>query len=189
MDIKATEIPGVLLLKPRYFRDARGYFVETYNLSGARAAGLTTDFVQDNQAFSQKRGTVRALHFQVPPHAQAKLVRVLRGSIHDVAVDLRTGSPTYGRWTAVTLTALGGEQIFVPRGFAHGYCTLEADTEVAYKVDDYYAPDCDRGLIWNDPSLAIDWPVAAADAVLSDKDPKLPRFADFVSPFRYDRGG
>jgi len=188
MDTTAAEISGVLLLKPRYFKDARGYFVETYNLSGARAAGLTAEFVQDNQAFSHQRGTVRALHFQVPPHEQAKLVRVLRGSIYDVAVDLRAGSPTHGRWTAATLTAQGGEQVFVPRGFAHGYCTLEADTEVAYKVDDYYAPDCERGLIWNDPTLAIDWPVATSDAVLSDKDRQLPRFADFVSPFRYDRG-
>lgn len=187
MDIAATEIPGVFFLKPRYFRDARGYFVETYNLRAVRAAGIATEFVQDNQAFSASRGTVRALHFQVPPHAQAKLVRVLRGSIHDVAVDLRAGSPSYGCWTAVTLTAQGGEQVFVPRGFAHGYCTLEADTEVAYKVDDYYAPDCDRGLIWNDPTLAIDWPVTAAAAVLSDKDRQLPRFADFASPFRYDR--
>lgn len=185
MDITAAEIPGVLLLKPRFFHDARGYFVETYNLRDARAAGLTGDFVQDNQALSLKRGTVRALHFQAPPHAQAKLVRVLRGSIYDVAVDLRVGSPTYGRWTAATLTARGGEQILVPRGFAHGYCTLEPDTEVAYKVDDYYAPDCDGGLIWNDPTLAIDWPVTASEAVLSDKDLKLPRFADFRSPFRY----
>jgi dTDP-4-dehydrorhamnose 3,5-epimerase len=189
MEVIATDIPGVLLLKPRYFNDARGYFVETYNLRAARAAGLTADFVQDNQAFSHKRGTVRALHFQVPPRAQAKLVRVLRGSIYDVAVDLRVGSPTYGRWTAATLTAEHGEQVFVPRGFAHGYCTLEADTEVAYKVDDYYAPDCEGGLIWNDPTLAIDWPVAASEAMLSDKDLKLPQFADFVSPFRYDRAG
>lgn len=189
MEVIATDIPGVLLLKPRYFHDARGYFVETYNLRAAHVAGLTAEFVQDNQAFSHKRGTVRALHFQVPPHAQAKLVRVLRGSIYDVAVDLRAGSPTYGRWTAATLTAEHGEQVFVPRGFAHGYCTLEPDTEVAYKVDEFYAPDCERGLIWNDPTLAIDWPVAAAEAVLSDKDRQLPRFADFVSPFRYDRAG
>ena len=189
MQVFPTDIPGVLLLKPRYFNDARGYFVETFNLRGAGAAGITAEFVQDNQAFSKKSGTVRALHFQAPPHAQAKLVRVLRGSIYDVAVDLRAGSPTYGRWAAATLTASGGEQVFVPRGFAHGYCTLEADTEVAYKVDDYYAPDCDRGLIWNDPTLAIDWPVKAFDAVLSDKDRSLPRFADFASPFRYDPAG
>lgn len=189
MEVKATNIPGVLLLKPRYFHDARGYFVETYNERSARQSGLVADFVQDNQALSLRRGTVRALHFQVPPKAQAKLVRVLRGSVYDVAVDLRAGSPHYGRWVGATLTAQGGEQIFVPRGFAHGYCTLEADTEVAYKVDDYYAPECERGLAWDDPALGIAWPVSAADAVLSDKDRKLPRLADFTSPFRYGGEG
>jgi dTDP-4-dehydrorhamnose 3,5-epimerase len=188
MDVKATDIPGVLLLKPRYLHDARGYFVETYNTRAAHEAGLKSEFVQDNQALSLKQGTVRALHFQVPPRAQAKLVRALRGSIYDVAVDLRVGSPTYGRWTAATLSAQSGEQLFVPRGFAHGYCTLEPDTEVAYKVDDYYSLECERGIIWNDPTLAIGWPAAAANAVLSDKDRKLPRLADFVSPFRYDAG-
>lgn len=188
MEVSPTSIPGVLLLKPRYFRDARGYFVETYNARTAHDAGLTAGFVQDNQALSLKRGTVRALHFQVPPRSQAKLVRVLRGGIYDVAVDLRVGSPSYGRWTGATLTAQGGEQIFVPRGFAHGYCTLEDDTEVAYKVDDYYAPECERGLAWDDPTIGIGWPVAPADALLSDRDHKLPRFADFASPFRYDGG-
>jgi len=188
MDVKATDIPGVLLLKPRFFHDARGFFVETYNARAAHEAGLNAEFVQDNQALSLKHGTVRALHFQVPPRVQGKLVRVLRGSVYDVAVDLRVGSPTYGRWIAATLTAQGGEQLFVPRGFAHGYCTLEPDTEVAYKVDDYYAPDCEKGVIWNDPTLAVDWPVSPADAVLSDKDRKLPRLADFASPFRYDGG-
>jgi dTDP-4-dehydrorhamnose 3,5-epimerase len=188
MQVQAAEIPGVLLLTPRYFNDARGYFVETYNVRAACDVGLTAEFVQDNQALSLRRGTVRALHFQVPPRVQAKLVRVLRGSIFDVAVDLRAGSPSYGRWFAATLTAEGGEQIFVPRGFAHGYCTLEDDTEVAYKVDDYYAPECERGLAWDDPALDIDWPILPADAVLSDKDRKLPPFADFPSPFRYDGG-
>jgi dTDP-4-dehydrorhamnose 3,5-epimerase len=185
MKVEVTSIPDVLLLKLRYFHDTRGYFVETFNARAAHEAGLEAEFVQDNQALSLKRGTVRALHFQVPPKAQAKLVRVLRGSIYDVAVDLRAGSPSYGRWLAATLTAQGGEQIFVPRGFAHGYCTLEDDTEVAYKVDDYYAPECDRGLAWDDPTLAIDWPVPHGEALLSDKDRKLPRFADFASPFRY----
>ena len=188
MDVKATDIPGVLLLKPRFFHDARGFFVETYNMRAAREAGLQAEFVQDNQALSLKRGTVRALHFQVPPHVQGKLVRVLRGSVYDVAVDLRVGSPTYGRWVAETLTARGGEQLFVPRGFAHGYCTLEPDTEVTYKVDDYYSLDCEKGVIWDDPTLAVAWPVSSADAVLSDKDRKLPRLADFASPFRYDGG-
>src|SRR5579862_3468045 len=164
MDVKATDIPGVLLLKPRFFHDARGFFVETYNMHAAREAGLQAEFVQDNQALSLKRGTVRALHFQVPPSAQAKLVRVLRGSICDVAVDLRAGSPAYGRSVAVTLTAERGEQLFLPRGLAHGYCTLEANTEVAYKVDDYYAPECEQGLAWDDPALAIPWPISASEA-------------------------
>ncbi len=186
MDVTRAELPEVLLLRPSCFRDARGYFVETYNKRAAVLVGITADFVQDNQSLSLRTGTVRALHFQVPPRPQAKLVRVLRGSIYDVAVDLRVGSPSYGAWVAERLTAEGGEQLFVPHGFAHGFCTLEPDTEVAYKVDDYYAPECERGLIWNDPTLAIGWPVAAADAVLSDKDRTLGFFADFVSPFRYD---
>jgi dTDP-4-dehydrorhamnose 3,5-epimerase len=188
MQVTLTELPKVLVLKPRYFKDHRGYFLETYNARAAQEIGLKADFVQDNQAFSIRRGTVRALHFQVPPRAQAKLVRVLRGSIYDVAVDLLTGSPTYGRWTAATLTAQGGEQVFVPRGFAHGYCTLEDNTEVAYKVDCYYAPECEQGIVWNDPTIAIDWPIAAGEAVLSDKDQKLPRFREFVSPFHYHEG-
>jgi dTDP-4-dehydrorhamnose 3,5-epimerase len=186
MEVHPAKISGVLLLKPRYFHDARGYFVETYSARAARAAGLQADFVQDNQARSRERGTVRALHFQAPPKAQAKLVHVLRGRIYDVAVDLRIGSPSYGKWVAATLSAEGGEQIFVPRGFAHGYCTLEADSEVAYKVDEYYAPECEAGIAWDDPTLAIGWPIEVAEAVLSDKDRKLPCFADFVSPFRYD---
>ena len=188
MQVTITELRGVLVLKPQYFQDHRGYFVETYNARAAQASGLKADFVQDNQAFSKRRGTVRALHFQVPPRAQAKLVRVLRGSIYDVAVDLRTGSPTYGRWTAATLTAQGGEQIFVPRGFAHGYCTLEDNTEVAYKVDCYYAPEYEQGIIWNDSTLAIGWPIAVGEAELSDKDRTLSRFRAFVSPFRYREG-
>jgi len=186
MEVKATAIPGILFLKPRYFHDARGYFVETYSIRSAHSAGVTATFVQDNQSLSLKQGTVRALHFQVPPKPQAKLVRVLRGSIYDVAVDLRVGSPTYGRWVAVTLTAQTGEQLFIPRGCAHGFCTLEANTEVAYKVDDYYAPEWEQGLAWDDPTLAISWPVSPAKAVLSDKDRRLGRFAGFVSPFRYD---
>lgn len=186
MEIKATAVLGVFVLKPRFFPDARGYFVETYSARAARQVGLTATFVQDNQSLSLKRGTVRALHFQVPPKPQAKLVRVVRGSIYDVAVDLRTGSPTYGRWEAVTLTAQGGEQLFIPRGCAHGLCTLEANTEVAYKVDEYYEPECEQGLAWDDPMLGISWPVSPEDAVLSDKDRSLGSFAGFISPFRYD---
>lgn len=186
MEVEPTKIPGVLVLKPRFFFDQRGHFVETYNKRAAQDIGLGACFVQDNQSRSVKTGTVRALHFQTPPKTQAKLVRVLRGAVFDVAVDLRAGSPTYGRWTAATLTATNGHQMFVPRGFGHGFCTLEPDTEVAYKVDDYYAPECEQGLAWDDPTLAIDWPVKAEDAILSDKDQRLGRLADFVTPFRYD---
>jgi dTDP-4-dehydrorhamnose 3,5-epimerase len=186
MDVKKLSLPGLIQLTPRLFSDARGYFIETYNENAFRAAGVTTTFVQDNQSYSAGRGTVRGLHFQLPPAAQAKLVRVLQGSVYDVAVDLRIGSPTYGRWEGVTLTAHDGEQLFVPRGFAHAFCTLEPDTVVAYKVDDFYSPAQDSGLIWNDPTLAIDWPVRPGDAVLSDKDLKLGRFAGFASPFRYE---
>ena len=175
-----------MLLRSQRFSDARGYFSETYNEKAFQLAGISTRFVQDNQSFSAARGTIRGLHFQLPPAAQAKLVRVLQGSVYDVAADLRVGSPTYGRWVGETLTADGGEQLFVPRGFAHAFCTLQPDTIVAYKVDDFYAPASDSGLIWNDPALAIDWPVAPGDVVLSDKDLKLGRFADFVSPFKYE---
>jgi dTDP-4-dehydrorhamnose 3,5-epimerase len=186
MDIRNLDLPGLALLRPRRFSDARGYFAETYNEKTFSAAGITAKFVQDNESFSAKRGTIRGLHFQLPPAAQAKLVRVLQGSVYDVAVDLRVGSPTYGRWVGETLTADGGEQLFVPRGFAHAFCTLEPGTAVAYKVDEFYAPASDSGLIWNDPMLAIAWPVAPGEVVLSDKDFKLGRFADFVSPFRYE---
>ena len=166
----------------------RGWFSETYSTRAFSDLLGGTVFVQDNQAFSAQRGTLRGLHFQRPPEPQAKLVRVLRGSIFDVAVDLRVGSPTYGHWVGETLTAEGGEQLFVPRGFAHGYCTLEPNTEVAYKVDGFYAPECDAGLAWNDPMIGIAWPIAPRRRILSDKDKRLPAFADFVSPFRYQTG-
>ena len=185
MEIKALDLPGVVLLRPRRFADTRGYFVETYNERTFSPAGITVKFVQDNQSYSAKRGTVRGLHFQLPPAAQSKLVRVLQGSVYDIAVDLRVGSPTYAQWRGATLTADGGEQLFVPSGFAHAFCTLEPDTVVAYKVDDFYSPSHDSGLIWNDPDLAIDWPLAESEVVLSDKDLKLGAFADFVSPFTY----
>ena len=185
MDVKSLTLPGLVLLKPRRFSDSRGYFFESYNEKAFRAAGIATKFVQDNQSFSAAKGTVRGLHFQLPPASQAKLVRVLHGSVYDVAIDLRTIVPTFRRSEVARLTADGGEQIFVPHGFAHGFCTLEPDTMVAYKVDEFYAPASDSGLIWNDPTLAIKWPVAAHDAVLSEKDQKHGRFADFTSPFVY----
>ena len=176
-------VPGVLLVRVRKFADSRGYFLETFRKHDFAEIGVDCDFVQDNQAFSTQPGTVRGLHFQVPPHAQAKLVRVLRGAVFDVAVDLRRGSSTYGKWCGARLTADGGEQIFVPRGFAHGYSTLEPDTAVAYKVDAYYAPQSEAGLIWNDPAIDIDWSIPAEDVLVSDKDAKLPSLTSFNTPF------
>jgi dTDP-4-dehydrorhamnose 3,5-epimerase len=187
MDIKTTKLPGVVVLKPRRFADARGYFVETYNAQRFRRSGIMVHFVQDNQSFSIHKGTVRGLHFQLPPAAQAKLIRVLRGSIFDVAVDLRLASPAYGQWIAEEISAEGGEQIFVPRGLAHGFCTLEPNTEVAYQVDSYYAPASESGIIWNDPSLNIPWPVGPDEAILSEKDRELGTLHDLVSPFHYAR--
>jgi dTDP-4-dehydrorhamnose 3,5-epimerase len=180
---KRLAIGDLVLIVPHRFGDGRGYFVETYNARAFAEIGITATFVQDNQSLSALPGTVRGLHFQVPPHSQAKLVRVLRGSVMDVVVDIRRGSPSYGRWCSVMLTAAGGEQLFIPRGFAHGLCTLEADTEVAYKVDGYYAPECDTGILWNDPEIGIAWPVDPAAAVLSPKDRELPPFRDLASPF------
>jgi dTDP-4-dehydrorhamnose 3,5-epimerase len=179
-------IPAVVLIRPKKFGDARGYFMETYSTEAFAAAGIEAAFVQDNQSLSATAGVVRGLHFQAPPVPQAKLIRVLKGVIFDVAVDIRLGSPTYGRWCAATLTADGAEQLFVPRGFAHGFCTLEPNTEVVYKVDGPYAPQTEGGIAWNDPTLAIDWPITAAEAQLSGKDTVLPGFAEFASPFRYE---
>jgi len=139
--------------------------------------------VQDNASYSREAGTIRGLHYQRPPAAQAKLVRVVRGRVLDVAVDLRRGSPSYGRFVAVELTAEGGEQLFVPVGFAHGFCALEPDTEVAYKVSDFYAPQHEAGVIWNDPDIGIEWPLAGGEPVLSDKDTRLPRLAESGPPF------
>ena len=183
MNVEKLGLPGVLLLTPPRFGDARGWFSETFNAPKWKAAGIDVDFVQDNQSFSSIKGTLRGLHFQAPPHAQDKLVRCTRGRVWDVAVDFRTGSATFGQWVAAELTAEKGEQIFVPKGFLHGFVTLEANCEVSYKVSDVYAPDCDGGVIWNDPDLAIDWPIAEADVVLSDKDAQLPKLVDLTSPF------
>jgi dTDP-4-dehydrorhamnose 3,5-epimerase len=180
---RSLDIPGIILVTPKKIGDVRGYFIETYNVAEYSDLGINATFVQDNQSLSEKSGTVRGLHFQIPPKSQAKLIRVLQGGIFDVAVDLRRGSPTYGRWCAARLTAEGGEQLFVPRGFAHGYCSLEPNTEVAYKVDEYYAPECEVGLIWDDSTIGISWPVTQAEAVLSERDRKLPLFTSFDSPF------
>lgn len=175
-----------IILRPRRFGDSRGWFTETYSEAAALAAGVDVRFVQDNQSFSATQGTVRGLHFQRPPHAQAKLVRCVRGSIMDYAVDIRRTSPTYGQHVAAKLTAEGGEQLFVPVGFAHGFVTLGPDVEIAYKVSDVYAPECDGGIVWNDPTIGIEWPLPASGATLSDKDKILPTLAEFDSSFDYD---
>lgn len=183
MRVEALNIPAVKMLAPDKHGDDRGFFSETYNKKALAASGLRLEFVQDNHSFSAAKGTVRGLHFQTPPFAQDKLVRVTRGAIFDVAVDLRRGSPTYGRHVSATLSAAAWNQILVPIGFAHGLMTLEPDTEVIYKVSDYFAPEHDHGLLWNDPDLGIEWPLAEHEAILSDKDRVQPRFAEFATPF------
>lgn len=174
------------LIKPRRFADDRGWFSETYNERTYAGLGVTVAFRQDNHSLSRSAGVLRGLHFQRPPHVQAKLVRCIRGAIWDVAVDIRKGSPTFGQFVAAQLTGENGWQLFVPAGFAHGFLTLQPDTEVEYKVSDFYAPECDGGVIWNDPDLAVPWPLAEAAPILSDKDQKLPRLGEIENPFSYD---
>ena len=183
LETTALEIPDVLIVKPKRFADARGHFSEVYNRGPYSEAGIRAEFMQDNQSLSVAAGTVRGLHYQAPPFAQAKLVRVLRGAIVDVAVDVRVGSPTYGKWVKAVLTAEGGEQIFVPRGFLHGFVTLEPNTEVHYKVDAQYSEMHNDGVLWNDRDLGIDWGIDEARAVVSEKDADAVRFRDFRSPF------
>lgn len=183
LKVEALDIPDVRLVTPSRFGDQRGFFSETYNAQRFRAAGIDADFVQDNHSHSALAGTVRGLHYQAPPFAQAKLVRVLRGAILDVAVDVRAGSPTYGKWVKAELTAENGVQIFVPRGFLHGFIARAPDTEIAYKVDNYYSKECDGAVLWNDPDLAIDWETGSLEAILSEKDLGAPAFKDFRSPF------
>ena len=185
MDIEWLEIAGVALLTPRRFEDARGYFSEVWNQRTFAALGLDLTFVQDNQSLSRSRGTIRGLHFQTPPFAQGKLVRVLRGAIRDVAVDIRHGSPTFGRYVFADLSAENGKMLWVPEGFAHGFATLEPDTEVCYKVTNFYDRDSDKGLLYNDPALGIDWGVPEADVVLSEKDTRHPVLSALEPAFQY----
>lgn len=185
LEIEETAIPEVRILKPRRFGDVRGWFSETFNRQALAEAGIGVDFVQDNESLSAAPGTIRGLHFQTPGFAQTKLVRVLTGAVFDVAVDIRQGSPTCGAHVAVELTAENGHQLLVPKGFAHAFCTLLPDTRVFYKVDVYYSPAHDAGIRWDDPALAIDWPVAPDKATLSDKDRQLPLLADLANPFVY----
>ncbi|MCB1506949.1 MAG: dTDP-4-dehydrorhamnose 3,5-epimerase [Hyphomicrobiaceae bacterium] len=183
--VKRLEIPDVILIAPAKFGDDRGFFSETYNAATFREAGIDATFVQDNQSLSRSSGVVRGLHFQKPPHAQGKLIRVVRGRIFDVAVDIRTGSPTFGHHVRAELSAENWQQLWIPPGFAHAFCTLEPDTEVFYKVTDFYAPECDAGILWNDPDLEIDWPISSSEAILSPKDTNLPRLADLSEIFTY----
>lgn len=176
---------SIVLFAPKRFSDSRGWFSETYNAHREIGAGIAETFVQDNQSYSSSAGTIRGIHFQRPPHAQAKLVRCLRGAVMDYAIDLRHQSPTYGKYVCAELTSDNGHQLFIPAGFGHAFITLEAATEISYKVNDYYAPDCDRGIRWNCPDIAIDWPLEDG-VVLSDKDAALPTLAHFVSPFAFD---
>ncbi len=185
MLVESLAIPDIKRLVPRVIRDERGLFCETYSQRALGAAGLPVAFVQDNHSLSRAKGVVRGLHFQKPPHAQGKLIRVLRGAVFDVAVDIREGSPSFGRHVASVLSAENWAQLWVPAGFAHGFCTLEPETEVLYKVTDYYAPQSDSGILWNDPALGIEWPVSAEAATLSDKDRRLVKLADLGPVFRF----
>ena len=183
-NIKAiySNIEGVVQITPSRFGDLRGFFAETYSHRAFSELGLDVEFVQDNHSLSEAVGTVRGLHFQAPPHAQAKLVRCVRGAIFDVAVDIRRDSPSFGRYAGYKLSAENGAQLYIPAGFAHGFATLVPDSEIVYKCSDYYAPETEGSLRWDDPELGIEWPLTGA-AVLSEKDANAPLFADFNSPF------
>lgn len=185
MQIETTTLDGVLILTPARFGDSRGFFSESWNRKRMADAGLDLDFVQDNHSLSEQVGTLRGLHYQSPPHAQAKLVRCGRGRLFDVAVDFRDGSPTFGHWVGVELSFENGRQLLIPAGFLHGFVTREPMTEVVYKCSDYYAPDCDAAVRWDDPELGIDWGLSARP-VLSEKDAVAPLLAQAPRPFRIE---
>ena len=185
MHIERFSIEDIFAIVPVKRVDDRGFFSETYRSEALRSQGVTADFVQENHVYSAERGVLRGLHFQTPPHAQGKLVRCIRGAILDVAVDIRAKSPTYGCHVALELSAENWKQLWLPPGFAHGYITLEPDCEVIYKVTDYWAPDCERGLAWNDPSLGIDWRCSSSDIIMADKDRRNTRLSDVDPVFNY----
>ncbi len=184
MQIETTTLPGVLVITPRVFPDPRGFFLESYNAEAWRSAGIATTFVQDNHSKST-RGTLRGLHFQLPPAAQVKVLRVVRGAVWDVAVDIRVGSPTFGQWFGVELTADNFRQVYIPTGFAHGFCVLSDEAEILYKTSAVYSPAHERGIAWNDPQLAVAWPVT--EPLLSDRDRRAGSLADYLAetPFTY----
>ena len=185
MNIERLAISDLLLVTPKKHGDARGFFSETFRADEFGAHGVELAFIQDNHVHSTQKGVLRGLHYQTPPHAQGKLVRCSRGAILDIAVDIRVGSPTYGQHVAVELSAVNWRQLWVPPGFAHGYITLEEDCEVIYKVTDYYAPECDRGIAWDDPALKIDWRVAPTEITLSEKDKKQPLLETAEPAFQF----
>lgn len=176
MNIIPTKLEGVVIVEPAVFGDNRGFFMESYNSEKFKKLGIDYDFIQDNHSLSVETGVLRGLHYQLNPKAQTKLVRVAAGAIYDVAVDIRRGSSTFGQWIGVILSAANKRQLLVPKGLAHGFCTLVPNTEVLYKVDEFYSPEHDRGIAWNDPALGIDWPTA--NPILSDKDGKHPVLKD-----------
>lgn len=186
MDTRTLQIPGPVILIPRKFGDARGFLSETYSDDAFSANVAAVRFVQENHSYSEHAGTIRGIHFQIPPHAQGKLVRVVRGAIFDVAVDLRVGSPNFGRSATAELSAANWSQLWIPAGFGHGFCTLAPDTEVIYKLTAAYRPDSERGIAWNDPDLAIAWPLGQQAPHLSDRDRQLPCLADTPAYFRCD---
>lgn len=185
MNVIKTKLEGVLIVEPQVFGDNRGWFMETYSEQKLAPAGIAVTFVQDNQSFSAQKGTLRGLHFQQNPKAQSKLLRCTRGRILDVAVDIRKGSPNYRKWVSAELSAENKRQLFLPHGFAHGFVTLTDDVEVQYKVDEYYAPDCDRSIRFDDPAIGVDWGVA--DPVLSQKDLNAPLLKDSDCNFVYEK--
>jgi len=185
LEVRPLGLEGVMEIWPDRFSDERGFFSEVWSKSRWREAGIDVDFVQDNHSLSKQRGVLRGLHYQAPPMAQAKLVRVTRGAVFDVAVDIRAGSPTYGQWVSTTLSANLWNQLFVPAGFAHGFVTVEPETEVEYRVSAPYSAEHDRAIRFDDPDIAVDWPLAGSDLILSAKDRAAPRLKDVQTGFTF----
>ncbi len=183
MKVINTAIEGIYIIEPQVFEDPRGWFMETYSKEKLAKQGIDIDFIQDNHSFSANRGTIRGLHFQINPKAQAKLVRCTRGRILDVAVDIRKGSPTYKKWVSVELSEENKKQLFIPKGFAHGFATLTDNVEIQYKVDEYYSPENDRSIRFDDPEINVDWGIE--NPILSEKDMKAPLLKDSDSNFVY----
>ncbi|HUQ38272.1 MAG TPA: dTDP-4-dehydrorhamnose 3,5-epimerase [Aestuariivirga sp.] len=186
MELRPLGIDGIIEIIPEKLGDARGYFAETYARGSFHAIGIEQEWIQDNQSFSAEEGVLRGLHFQVPPFAQDKLIRVLRGSIFDVAVDIRKGSPTFGSWVSCKVSAAAFNQLLVPKGFAHGFVTLEPETEVLYKVSAPYSAACDRSVFYADPAIGIAWPLPSSGPILSDRDRKAPQLADTIAGISFD---